>query len=147
MVERLTLAALVPLVVERPEIDTQHFRDATISLSVRENPLRPRTFGILVYLFDGRMQNKCHPRMAGTEAMFCYTCHGGRDAHEWRLKSARPAQSSMQFHSFSYAGQAVDNRNYELYAGAEERMLETLGRLARTPPGCVWQDLSPYVMW
>jgi hypothetical protein len=50
----------------------------------------------------------------------------------------------MQFHSFSYAGQAVDDRNYELYAGAEVMMLEYLGRLSRTPPGCVWQDLSPY---
>jgi hypothetical protein len=50
----------------------------------------------------------------------------------------------MQFHSFSYAGQAVDDRDYELYAGAEERMTEYLWRLARKPPGCVWQDLSPY---
>ncbi|KAJ7869040.1 hypothetical protein B0H13DRAFT_2063521 [Mycena leptocephala] len=134
-VERITLAALIPLVVESPEIDNQHFHDATISLSVRESPLHPGTFRIL---------NKRHPRMSGTAAMFCYTCRGGRDAHEWRLESAHPAQPSMQFHSFSYAGQAVDDRNYELYAGAGVMMLEYMGRLARTPPGCVWQDLSPY---
>jgi hypothetical protein len=143
-VERITLAALIPLVVESPEIDNQHFRDATISLSVRESPLRPGTFRILVYLSDMHMQNKRHPHMSGGAAMFYYTCHGARDAHEWRLESVRHAQSSMQFHSFSYAGQAVDDRDYELYAGAEERMTEYLWRLARKPPGCVWQDLSPY---
>ncbi|KAJ7930879.1 hypothetical protein B0H13DRAFT_2651782 [Mycena leptocephala] len=149
--KRITLAALVPLVVERLEIDNQHFRDATISLSVCESPLRPGTFRILVYLFDGRMRNKRRPRMSGTAAVFCYTCHGTRNAHEWHLESAHHAQSSMKFHSLSYAGQAVDDRFYELYDGAEERMPDylgpahgPLGQLVRTPPGCVWQDLSPY---
>jgi hypothetical protein len=33
----------------------------------------------------------------------------------------------MQFHSFSYAGQAVDDRFYDLYEGAEDRMPDYLG--------------------
>ncbi|KAJ6485407.1 hypothetical protein C8R47DRAFT_1321235 [Mycena vitilis] len=142
--KRIALAALVPVIVERPTFEGEPFHHASSILSVHESPLSPDTFRLRVYLSDVGTRTKNRETYIPA-AVFCYQCNGGTgDNPSWRHESTRRAVSQMAFHAFSYAGHAVEDRKYDVHDSVSANLGNHRSPLLRAPQGALWQHLSPY---
>ncbi|KAJ6564696.1 hypothetical protein B0H19DRAFT_1259114 [Mycena capillaripes] len=151
--ERITLAALTPVLSETLQIEGHVFRNAQVSISVLESPLRHDTFKILVYAYDFRFQDSDppYPQMSGTAAVFSYTCSAGGE-HGWRQSSVRAALHNMMFGpgGLSYAGYVVDDHKNEIFNSTNVEIPvpdwnpSSHGHLVSKSSGTLWQDLSSY---
>ncbi|KAJ6523385.1 hypothetical protein DFH09DRAFT_1190509 [Mycena vulgaris] len=146
--EPITLAALVPLVVETPEFDARQFRDGLNRLSVLESPIQSGTFLVQIHLYDGSVQNPLHRRAMGIAAIFSYIVRRA-ELHGWRRCSARAAVPGLIFHELSYAGHGVDDAWKTVYStdavpDYAPGVPPFPSQVLKPPLFCRWQDLSPY---